>query len=267
MANQFLIDIVNDGYFPTELQLAADQQDDGWNALQAAFLRARSGDFSLMPSLMSHYDPAGDYRLNYQLVTLFGDAAPSTAIDRVAEALDDPAGRQYYEVATHFCEVLKARGRLDDVPRMVDALDRFKWSEDAEIIGVFIKEVIQSLPGQLMDFDEFPTFDDYRRSIAERCDEIAPQLGPERLAFRGERFSVRRVAQLALEALREPYFSMQWRRKFEASTGIDCRPFYRHENLQPLAAAAILEDFLDSGEAEKYEPGVRYFFGHRIPDD
>jgi hypothetical protein len=53
---------------------------------------------------------------------------------------------------------------------------------------------------------------------------------------------------------------------FEANTGIDCRGYYLEGRLQPLVAAGIVEDFLESPEAETFEPGVRYFFGHRIPD-
>ena len=52
----------------------------------------------------------------------------------------------------------------------------------------------------------------------------------------------------------------------EASTGIDCSGFYQEEKPQPLTAAAIIEDFLESSESQHYEKGVRYFFGHRIPD-
>jgi hypothetical protein len=57
-----------------------------------------------------------------------------------------------------------------------------------------------------------------------------------------------------------------YRRRFEASTGIDCSGFYKDRNFQPLTAAAILEDFLESPEVARYEEGVRYFFGHRIPE-
>jgi hypothetical protein len=54
---------------------------------------------------------------------------------------------------------------------------------------------------------------------------------------------------------------------FEAMSGVDCRAFFnKHGSVQRLAAAAILEEFLESGDADKYEPGVRYFFGRRIPD-
>jgi hypothetical protein len=35
---------------------------------------------------------------------------------------------------------------------------------------------------------------------------------------------------------------------------------------QRLQMAATLEDFLRSDPSARYEPGIRYFFGHRIPD-
>jgi hypothetical protein len=57
-----------------------------------------------------------------------------------------------------------------------------------------------------------------------------------------------------------------WRRKFEASTGTNCMRFYGNGAIQPLEAAATVEDFLEGAEAGKYEDRVRYFFGHRIPD-
>jgi hypothetical protein len=53
---------------------------------------------------------------------------------------------------------------------------------------------------------------------------------------------------------------------FEASTGIDCRPFFRNKEFQPLNAAAILEEFLASPAAEKFNPNIRYFFGRFVPD-
>lgn len=54
----------------------------------------------------------------------------------------------------------------------------------------------------------------------------------------------------------------------EASTGMDCSSFYDEEDsLQYLPASAIMETFLESEEGSRYEPGIRYFFGHPIPDD
>ena len=56
-------------------------------------------------------------------------------------------------------------------------------------------------------------------------------------------------------------------RCFRAMTGLDCRDVYTKEGtLQRLTAAAFIEDWLESSEAERFAPGGRYFFGHRIPD-
>jgi hypothetical protein len=60
---------------------------------------------------------------------------------------------------------------------------------------------------------------------------------------------------------------MEWERMlFEATTGVPCGAFFNAKwQLQSLAAAAVMEDFLASGDAARYEPGVRYFFGRRVP--
>jgi hypothetical protein len=65
---------------------------------------------------------------------------------------------------------------------------------------------------------------------------------------------------------REHRDAARLRRRFEASTGIDCHDFYVEQGFQPLSAARIAEDFLNGPQAAKYEEGCRYFFGHLIPD-
>ncbi|MEZ4271726.1 MAG: hypothetical protein R3C68_09935 [Myxococcota bacterium] len=57
-----------------------------------------------------------------------------------------------------------------------------------------------------------------------------------------------------------------YRHKFEVATGIDCSEMFYERMPQPLVAAKIVEEFLESPDVDKYEDGVRYFFGHRIPD-
>ena len=59
----------------------------------------------------------------------------------------------------------------------------------------------------------------------------------------------------------QPYL----RQRFEASTGINCSDFYKQGDFQPLTAAARLEAWLESGAPDRFEPGERYFFGHKIP--
>ncbi|HND09467.1 MAG TPA: hypothetical protein PKI49_04620 [Pseudomonadota bacterium] len=54
----------------------------------------------------------------------------------------------------------------------------------------------------------------------------------------------------------------------EAYTGEDFSGFYDEgqHRLLPLRASALLEAFLQTDTPERFEPGVRHFFGHRIPD-
>ena len=56
------------------------------------------------------------------------------------------------------------------------------------------------------------------------------------------------------------------RRRFEPATGLDCSEIFADDTVHPLAAAAIAEEFLDSDAAARFEDGVRYFFGRRIPE-
>jgi hypothetical protein len=89
----------------------------------------------------------------------------------------------------------------------------------------------------------------------------------------GRQFGVVSLAKYMLDLLRSdidlstlgPMF-LVLRHRFDASTGINCSRFFKQRKLQPLAATAILEEFLESSEVEKYVEGVRYFFGHRVPD-
>jgi len=106
---------------------------------------------------------------------------------------------------------------------------------------------------------------------AELKDDLSADREMSLAIFEGEALSLAKVARRLLVRLRangglEEISTA--RMTLEAFTGMDCSSFYKPDfgPLQPLTAAAIVEDFLESGEAEKYEPGVRYFFGHRIPD-
>ena len=90
--------------------------------------------------------------------------------------------------------------------------------------------------------------------------------GADTLVFQGEQFGVIKFTRFLLDRIRRPYFRSVLRHKFEALTGVDCTAFYKNGIFQPLSAAAVIEEFLDSPAAGAYEPGVRYFFGHRIPD-
>src|SRR5690606_18492952 len=101
-------------------------------------------------------------------------------------------------------------------------------------------------------------------------DDLVAELGSDKIhvAF-GEPLSPRRLAErICVVEDRSPQFTLaELRERFEPMTGIDCTDFFTPQPWTPLAATAIAEDFLASEASHRYEPGARYFFGHRIPDD
>jgi hypothetical protein len=108
--------------------------------------------------------------------------------------------------------------------------------------------------------------------VLEKYRSLKKDLGQEASpVWNGQLFSVKELAartrsliqHASPEQLRSVPFTTI-RHKLEASTGIDCTSFFEKGQFQPLAALSILEEFLESGTAAKYLPGVRYFFGHAV---
>ncbi|NJK31977.1 MAG: hypothetical protein HC927_05900 [Deltaproteobacteria bacterium] len=127
--------------------------------------------------------------------------------------------------------------------------------------------------GPAADYPQHDTLEEflaYEAGVNTVYAEVLTKIGDERLpvAF-GEVFGVRQLVERYLEHLgNTPWECMMqpfFRRRFEATTGIDCSEFYVDRSFLPIVAAARLEAWLDSPDAERYEPGVRYFFGRRIP--
>jgi hypothetical protein len=104
----------------------------------------------------------------------------------------------------------------------------------------------------------------------DRYDEVVAEFGGEQIyvAF-ARRLSARTLAQMICAPQSGHYARfelIELRERFEPMTGIDCTDFFTPTPWTPLAAAAIAEEFLASPQSHAYEEGVRYFFGHRLPD-
>jgi hypothetical protein len=166
-----------------------------------------------------------------------------------------------------YCSALHYRGKLADVPGILRAYERIAEFPDSDIVPVWLSNLLEPEDGVVsvqVRPDDLP---DYLKTVSDRYNELAAELGTDQvIVFRGARFGVVPLAQYVLRRIQHPYVRDELRHRFEASTGIDCTGFYRNGDLRPLAAAVILEDFLASPAADAFEPGVRYFFGHRIPD-
>jgi hypothetical protein len=249
---------------PTPSYLA-DRPDLLWTV---AFQRATQGDIQLLPSLIDLYKQSQDETLQHLCVTLLGDAGPMACFPAIIREIERELNETTrYEVTLDWCDALFVRGRLADVPLMLAAYENLAYLRDADIIPCRISELLEYPIGRLIDPRNFESNTAYRAAVIGRYEQLVQELGSDQaLVFGGKRFGVVPFARMFLDRVRHPHVPSFWRRKFEASTGINCTAFYRDEIFQPLTAAATIEGFLESPEAAQYQDGPRYFFGHRIPD-
>jgi hypothetical protein len=258
----------NTGYFGApqsfdDVSLSPDARRDQWRVWLAAFARAREGDFSLVAPLLDVLMQSVPSTLAMACSDLIGDAGPPACFSRIVNEI---GVAQSFEMVDELTSALHLRGMLSDVRLLLDAYERYHENKDADILPVRISDLIESDDGLLSEPAEFTDMSAYRSAVISRCTELEDRFGTDRvIVFHGDRFGAARLAQYMLERVRMPYASSYLRHKFEAATGIDCTAFYKDKTLQPLAASAILEQFLESPAAETFETGVRYFFGHRIP--
>jgi len=263
------IDWEGGGYFgPSALEgivpLPGDPLHDMWRTWMIVFERAKHGRFDGIDVLLDLYANSSDPVLQELCVTLLGDAAPDSTFVSVIHELENPANPTLFEISLDYCDALAARGRLGDVPLILKVYQSKIEVQDADIFPLLLSDILGS--DELADETAFASLDHYSSAVRQRYDTVVRELGSVDLyVYKGRIFSVIDAARYILDCIRGARFSSGMRRKFEACTGIDCSGFYKGGRFQPLSAAAILETFLASDTAARYENGVRYFFGHRIP--
>jgi hypothetical protein len=231
----------------------------------AALSAAKQGDFSLIPRLVPICADDSEPILSTLASDLTGDAGTDSVIDSVAERLQ--RADDNYEAVLGFCSVLDARGLLADVLTLLNAFEAIQEVGDAAIISVYLSNCLEEEPGPLSEYYKFESFGAYRQAIERRYQELVEQFGTDRILLLGAQpFGVLPLARKILTRARKPYFPMQLRRRFEASTGIDCSSFYDEGEFQPLRVAALVETFLEDPGSARFRDGQRYFFGHPIPE-
>jgi hypothetical protein len=236
----------------------------GWAEFERILEKAKRGDFSAIPEIVNLYDKAESWLLSGASIALLGDAGTPKAFERVlpvVQALMDPT----YEV--YLSKALAFWGKLAVVPPIVTGWQALEGFQDAEDIPPVLSMMLEEAPGAIADAPDHSHKVEYGTLVLAQYEKLKRKFGTDDvIVFRGDRFGVRRLAALVLADLAAGRFEPYMRRRFEAATGLDCSAFYREEALQALAISAIVEEFLESPDVAKYEDGVRYFFGHRIPE-
>ncbi|MFE8602411.1 hypothetical protein [Archangium violaceum] len=262
------LDFERRGYFgapsvPKEAQPPRNWKRTPWYGWAFAFSQAKKGDFSALPHLLSLLDEDIGETFDQAACILLGDAGFGDMFASLKKIMKQ---REGYDVSFYAADAVADRGKLSDVPLLLELHRATHDFSDVPSVSRMIAHMLRP-DGLLPRADDFGNVDDYCAMVEQAWKEVAELFGTEVYLWQGEPMSVRRMAKSIIKKAKEPDFSFALRRRFEASTGINCSAFYNEGRyFQPLSAAAIAEDFLHSPQANQFVDGVRYFFGHPLPD-
>lgn len=266
--------------------------------IAAVLGNARAGNFGVFDHLLRLMQ-RDDSALTWNACTnLLSYAAPYSVIKRLLESFHEEVYvRHDGGTQSYMCRILGGCKALWAVPVILDIFSLVKDLGRRDYIPIYLSYLLEEERGPISDgppiaknaeqktgesFSEFFSDEEaveydesaFRSAVLTKYTEIRDSLvgaNEARVAvFEGEPLSLKKVALKLLARLQTNEDTEEievGRMILEGSTGLNCAAFYqRHGRVQPLAAAAVVEEFLESDEAAKYEDGVRYFFGHRIPD-
>jgi hypothetical protein len=292
------------GYFTPAFWSPQPEEDDErpeWDIVRPCFQAARAGRFEELERLLDLVFPppgltfdlldpqTGFTPMRFGLVEqaarfLLGDAGTDAQLEainaRVAETPDNFFDSVH---VARLCDCLAVWGRLSAAKTIYQNYDGcvigygrgygLVVGDDAKGHPGYLTTMLEPEWGPVADLphgDTIADFEAYHQRFLGVYEQVLAKIGDEKaiVAF-GEPFGVRQLAERFLDHLGSSNYDKMmrpfFRRRFEASTGIDCSDFYVDRDSEPLVIAARLEAWLDSPESQRYEVGARYFFGHRIP--
>lgn len=271
------LDFARFGYFTRPLP--SSEGDAAWGRLEALLGKIKSGNFSATEALLSLSRESSDWRLRYVATRVLGHAGTVTCFKRMREELEQhPLRKQELvdvpsrELVAIYCRAFALWGRLDVVPVLMDQYLTLRLKKTPEIatIPLLLADLLVDDENTMIAHEPpEDLLEDYLNLVMNQYEALVSRLGSDKVfVFRGELSSVRAIAE-RMRHLTTRYRASELgilRERFEPATGIDCSAVFQGDGVSSLAAAAIAESFLESSDARKFRPGVRYFFGHPIPD-
>jgi len=253
--------------------------DDRWFDLQDLIGRLTRGDFSAAHELLKCSRQTADWRLKAVATSVLGHAGSVDCFREMRGELESLSTKQAatVDVATRELILLYARafaswGRLDVVPVLLDHYLTLRTRRTPEIalLPLLMADLLSDDPGTMIAHEPpEDQLEEYLNFVMNQYDALAEELGSDKvLLFRGALQSTRGIAE-SMRHVSTSYVASELhtlRRRFEPATGIDCSEIFLGTSVRPLVAAEIAERFLESSEAVRFEPGLRYFFGHHVPD-
>jgi hypothetical protein len=243
---------------------------DPWLALAATLEYAKAGSHDAVGELARWFGEDVELGFIQSCLFLIGDAGRAEHMRLLVEMMK-PEKEEYLRIKA--CDAACHAGYLWLGHEVLKVWRSIRVAEKS-IISLHLSNLLDP-PGsaEVYDYLAFEEDDEYLAFVQGRLEALARTTGDgEAAVFQGVVLDVRKLAEQMRDLLRpttpaqkrEATFR-QLRHRFEAATGTDCRSFYRDDELQPLAAAAVIEDFLESEAATRFVPGKRYFFGHPVP--
>lgn len=242
-----------------------------WCRLQEVLEQAKLGDFSHVNELLELHHQASDAVYQSRCIRVLGDVGTRACFTKAIEELDRGTCLGPWDVV-NYCNSLYTWGALSTVPVILNQYERAGVSSTTEMLPLYLSLILENDEwGPLSEEPEKTGMANYRHLVMTRYTELKNRFGGDDvLIVNAEPYGVVSFAKLILRFVSGNFdhsLAAHLRRRFEASTGINSSDFFKGRKFQPLVAAAIVEEFLESPQAQKYEEGVRYFFGHRIPDE
>lgn len=264
---------------PDDGRLAAAPEFANWLQLASLLDRLKSGDFAAAPSMLVLCRQSRDWRLKTVATRVLGHAAAVDVFRDMREEIEglrvrdmDRVTVEVREVVLLYCRAFGSWGRLDVVPLLLDQYLtlRLKLTPEISLLPLLMARLLTDRNGSMVALEPpEDRIEDYLNLVMSEYEAVVEKIGSDKtVVFQGEPYWVRRIAE-RIRRPATPYPAVELailRERFEPAVARDCSSMFNGSSVSTLTAAAIAEDFLDSEDAARYEPGVRYFFGHRIPD-
>ena len=231
-----------------------------WLRWEEIFESAKRGNFDRTPELIDVYE-RGDPTLQGACRYLMAFAGSESCLERLHYRILEPP---YLLPHIDFCQSLIMSGRLAYMPAAIETYVGLSQQGmgELEMIAVEVRRWLGN-PGHELD-DSHPV-EDFARNAMSRYRELVDRFGSKQVSvFLGEKVAPELLARQLLSGDRLMFAPL--RLVLEAFTGRNFSAVFADRAPRPLPAAALAEEFLDSGEGANYEPGVRYFWGHRISE-
>lgn len=258
---------------------------DDWEILAGILLSCQSGHFdplARIPELLRKND---SFQFWISATELLGYAGSWRLIksffDGYTNELDDRSVQYFLAIAlANSCGLWAVEPLLAAHAKAAEEEPRYQLQRhlsylleaENEAIWVGANEKNVVVESEDLDVRTVVDFEGYAKDVRAVRDAVRQNVGSlDTPIYEGQVLDVAGTAKTLYERLtsKDDTRGRIYREKmlFEASTGVDCSAFFDQDNtLQYLPATAIMETFLESDGRKRFQPGQRYFFGHRIPD-